>query len=79
MEKRRIEDWVTLHGAKVEIRLQGTPVASGIVDAVTEDGSTLWLQSPTEGRKLFEKAEFYQAWAAEDGAGFHYRLTQHAI
>lgn len=73
MEKR-INDWLTLDGAKVEIRQHETVVAAGVVDAVTEDGGILWLHSPAVGRRLFEKAEFFQVWADEEHAGFHYKV-----
>ncbi|MFH5878755.1 hypothetical protein [Arthrobacter sp. NA-172] len=79
MRPRPINDWTTLVGASVEIRLQGRPVCSGRVDAVTEDGSILWLQAPAENRKLYEKAEFYEAWANEDRTGFHYRVSRSSL
>jgi hypothetical protein len=72
---RRIDDWCTLGGANVEIRQQGSVVCSGIVDTVTEDGRILWILSPIDGRRLFEKADFHQAWAIEGHAGFHYRVS----
>lgn len=76
MDLRRITDWTLLTGARVEIRQQGTPVCSGHVDAVTDDGSILWLQPPAQNRRLFEKAEFYEAWAAEDRTGFNYEVAK---
>ena len=75
MSHRRIDDWCTLSGAHVEIRQQGTIVGSGIVDAVTDDGRILWLHSRVEGRRLFEKADFYQVWATEERTGFHYKVS----
>jgi hypothetical protein len=75
MSHRRIDDWCTLSGAQVEIRQQGTIVGTGIVDAVTDDGQILWVISPIKGRRLFEKADFYQAWATENCTGFHYKAT----
>ncbi|WP_120519826.1 hypothetical protein [Arthrobacter celericrescens] len=75
MDRRRITDWTTLLGAQVEIRQQGDAVCSGHVDAVTDDGSILWLQIPGLGRKLYEKSEFYEAWALEERVGFHYRVS----
>ena len=72
---RRIDDWCTLSGAHVEIRQQGTTVGSGIVDAVTDDGRILWVVSPVVGRRLFDKADFYQAWATEERTGFHYKAS----
>lgn len=59
---RCIEDWAGLTGEKVEIRFQGTSVATGLVDAVTHDGSILWLAGQNQTRKLYEKAEFYEVW-----------------
>jgi hypothetical protein len=76
MDLRRITDWTLLTGASVEIRQQGSPVCSGQVDAVTDDGTILWLRPPAQDRRLFEKAEFYEAWATEDRAGFHYEVTR---
>lgn len=75
LSHRRIDDWCTLIGAHVEIRQQGTIVGSGIVDAVTDDGRILWLYSPVAGRRLYEKADFYQAWATEERTGFHYKVS----
>ena len=72
---RRIKDWTLLPGASVEIRQQGTSVCNGYVDAVTGDGEILWVRS-SQNRRLFEKAEFYEAWAAEDRDGFHYEVTK---
>lgn len=76
MDLRRITDWTVLTGANIEIRHQGSSVCSGYVDAVTEDGAILWLRPVAENRRLFEKAEFYEAWATEDRTGFHYEITQ---
>lgn len=76
MDLRRITDWTLLHGATIEIRHQGSPVCSGNVDAVTDDGKILWLRPTAQNRRLFEKAEFYEAWAADDRPGFHYEITK---
>ncbi|OFI39523.1 hypothetical protein BIU82_00110 [Arthrobacter sp. SW1] len=75
MDLRRITDWTTLTGAIIEIRQQGRTLACGTVDAVTFDGAVLWLQVPGVGRKLYEKAGFHEAWAAEARVGFHYRVS----
>jgi hypothetical protein len=74
--RRVITDWTLLTGASIEIRQQDTPICSGHVDAVTDDGTILWLQSPAQNRRLYEKAEFYEAWANEDRPGFHYEVTK---
>ena len=72
---RRVNDWRTLTGANVEIRQHGTMIGSGVVDAVTDDGHILWLYSPVEGRRIYEKADFYQVWAREERTGFHYKVS----
>lgn len=76
VDLRRITDWTQLTGASIEIRQQGSPICSGHVDAVTDDGTILWLRPIGQNRRLFEKAESYEAWAAEDRAGFHYEVTK---
>ncbi|WP_307489932.1 hypothetical protein [Pseudarthrobacter defluvii] len=75
MPPRRVDDWCTLRGAHVEIRQQGTIVERGIVDDVTKDGRILWLYSPVEGRRLYERADFYNAWATEERTGFHFKVS----
>ena len=70
-----ITDWSNLAGAHVEIRQQGAAICTGTVDAVTEDGSILWVYAEPYGRRLFEKAEYFEAWAAEERLGFHYRMA----
>ncbi|MFK0005401.1 hypothetical protein [Paenarthrobacter sp. NPDC090522] len=75
MANGRIDDWHSLTGARVEIRQLGVRVCEGIVDTVTEDGEILWLQSPLDGRRLFEKTELYEAWLDESRVGFHYYMA----
>lgn len=74
MANGRIDDWHSLPGAHVEIRHQGAAICTGTVDAVTSDGRILWVHTGPDGRRLFEKAEHFEAWAAEDRVGFHYSL-----
>jgi hypothetical protein len=76
MTQRRIDDWCTLNGASVEIRQQGSIICRGLVDDVTDDGRIMWVYSTVHGRRLFEKADFYQAWAVEERVGFHYKVTR---
>jgi hypothetical protein len=76
VDLRPITDWTLLTGTSIEIRQQGSPVCSGYVDAVTADGTILWLRPPAQNRRLFEKAEFYEAWATSDRTGFHYEVTK---
>lgn len=76
MDLRKITDWTLLAGASIEIHQQGSHICSGHVDAVTEDGKILWVRPPAQTRRLFEKAEFYEAWTAENRFGFHYEVTK---
>lgn len=76
MYLRLISDWTLLPGARVEIRQLGTRVSSGHVDTVTHDGKILWLQPVAGSRRMFEKAEFYEVWAAENRPAFHYEVTR---
>jgi hypothetical protein len=71
MKPRYVKDWTTVTGASVEIRLQGTPVDNGLVDAVTNDGTILWVQNPAQTRKLYEKTEYYETWVIEEPTGPH--------
>jgi hypothetical protein len=48
------------------------------VDDVSDDGWILWIHSTVEGRRLFELADFYQAWADEECVEFHYKVTRTA-
>lgn len=73
MALRPIEDWMALVGVFVEIRLRGRTMCSGPVDAVTGDGSILWVHPPGSERKLYEKAGSYEAWTDEQSAPFLYR------
>lgn len=56
MELRHISEWTTLVGATIEIRREGISLSRGRVDAVTMDGSMLWLQPELDSRKLYEEA-----------------------
>lgn len=76
MDLRPVTDWTLLTGASVEIRQQGARICEGLVDAVTDDGKILWLRPLAGSRRLYEKAEFYEAWASEYRTGFHYEVTK---
>ncbi|MFF2315264.1 hypothetical protein ACFVTE_03245 [Arthrobacter sp. NPDC058097] len=75
MANGRMDDWACLPGAHVEIRQRGESVCTGIVETVTDDGGILWVHSVLDGRRLFEKAEHYEAWVTEERIGFHYRMA----
>ncbi len=75
MELRRIDDWSTLNGANVEIRLKGRIVCAGTVDTVTEDGRIIWILPTGDTRRLYEQNGIFEVWAIEESAGFHYRMS----
>ncbi|UZX02855.1 hypothetical protein F8G81_09725 [Arthrobacter sp. CDRTa11] len=76
MDLRRVNDWTTLLGASIELWQEGQWIAGGFVDAITDDGEILWMQAPAQERKLYEKAEFYEAWVAATEPALHYRLAK---
>lgn len=56
-------DWRPVAGQLVEIRRLGEVVCAGTVDAVTSDGSVLWLaRDGAQERRLFERCEGYRVW-----------------
>ncbi|HJW01414.1 MAG TPA: hypothetical protein VJ617_20180 [Arthrobacter sp.] len=56
-------DWFPVLGHTVEIRHWNSTVRAGRVDAVTQDGSILWLAAEGhQPRRLFERAQGYQVW-----------------
>ena len=58
----RIDDWSTLTGAWVEMRLDGCPVRLGYVEEVMPDSSVLWIAADgVHTRTLFEAASGYKA------------------
>jgi hypothetical protein len=65
MTESPLESWDLLPGTWVEIRHSGRPVQSGPIDAVTVNADVLWLAANgPHPRRLFEKAEGYEVWAA---------------
>lgn len=72
----RIDDWTALAGATAVIKIHGTPVCTGTVDTVTEDGKILWLQPKADSRRLFEKTPACQAWVNDDNPGLNYRIKK---
>lgn len=76
MGKIHIQDWAVLPGTDVEIRRNGMSICSGFVDAVTGDGEILWLTPLAQCRRLFEKADLYEAWVMDDRDGFHYEISK---
>jgi hypothetical protein len=58
-----VTDWSELDGQQVLIRRGGETTDTGTVDAVTKDGSVLWLQgNGAVNRRLYAQAELYEAW-----------------
>lgn len=57
------DDWIAVLGESVEIRHHGEPFRIGVVDAVTADGSILWiLGDGVVPRSMFERLEGYEVW-----------------
>ena len=77
MSRRKVETGAR-SAVPVEIFQGATLICSGILDAVTPDGSILWVLSAIEGRRLFDKTEC-QAWAIQPGTGFHYKISLHEL
>ncbi|MBT2586504.1 hypothetical protein [Arthrobacter sp. ISL-95] len=58
-----VDDWASLPGRQAEIRYGNLLVCAGVVDAVMPDGSILWIVPDAGTRRLFEKADAFEAWA----------------
>lgn len=62
-EFHRQLDWLPLEGQFIEMRLDDVLVRSGRVDAVTSDGSILWIAAKgAEPRMMFERLQGFTAW-----------------
>jgi hypothetical protein len=60
-----IQDWSSMKGKHIEIRLYGRPLDQGIIETTAKDGSVIWLESSGAiSRRLYAKAEQYEAWPA---------------
>lgn len=63
MEWQPVEDWTTLEGRLVEFHQRGRVLDHGRVDAVTSDGSLVWLQHDgVLPRRIVEKKAGVLAW-----------------
>lgn len=58
----RVDDWRALNNIHVEIRLGARILCYGLVDAVTADGTVLWVNPAGEERRLYEKSDAFEAW-----------------
>jgi hypothetical protein len=57
------DDWKTLVGRWVQIRVNCMLVDQGVVDAVTSDNSVLWLEADGAlGRRLFMREDNFEVW-----------------
>ena len=65
----RVDDWSTLSGRQIELRLDGRPVCAGIVGEVLAGGTVLLIQPFTGARTAFDKHDAYEAWAPLAGVG----------
>ena len=61
----RIEDWTALKGKYVEVRIGDRTLCAGVVGAVSEDGSTLWMQPYCGPRLVFSKNDPCEIWASQ--------------
>lgn len=71
-------DWALLTNALVEIRRHGATIRTGIVDAVMQDSSMVWIAADaTHPRQLFEASEDHEIWVAlqEHKGPLTYRMT----
>lgn len=59
----RIDNWPTLSGCQIQVRLNGRTVCAGIVGEVSACGTVLWIQPFTGVRRAFNKHDSYEAWA----------------
>jgi hypothetical protein len=56
-------DWLPLVGEAVEVRLNNEFIRFGVVDAVTNDNSILWLAvDGVNTRSMVERADGYEVW-----------------
>jgi len=61
-----VSDWSSLVGHTVELRRHGQMVRQGLVDAVTDDSTILWLQPDAlHGRQLIMHADGYDVSVVE--------------
>lgn len=57
-----IHDWTALEDSFVEVRKGDRVICAGVVDSVTADGTILWIQPPSDQRRLYEKSASYTVW-----------------
>jgi len=63
MTYHKQDDWLPLTGETVQIRINGRPVRTGFVDAVTIDNQILWLASDgVYQRRMISKVDGYEVW-----------------
>lgn len=59
----KVDKWVNLQAATVEIRRDGILIRTGRVDAATSDSTMLWLsQDGIDRRTLIHKQDGYEVW-----------------
>lgn len=59
-------DWLTVVGKEVNIWLNGHMVRRGIVDAVTNDETILWLMADGPHlRQMIEREVGYEVWLGD--------------
>ncbi|SDP42470.1 hypothetical protein SAMN04487914_1119 [Arthrobacter sp. ok909] len=74
---RRVKNWTSVVGARgAEIVQHGQTMATGTIDAVTNDGAILWVQDGSGRRRLYERCESIEVWGACDDVGPNYRVSK---
>ena len=59
-------DWQSLVGEEVTVRQNGRTVRQGVVDAVMNDGSILWLMADGPHlRQMMERDAGYEVWLSD--------------
>ena len=58
----KIQDWRTVKGQPAEVRSGQSILCAGVVGAVSEDGTTLWIQPYFGGRRVFSKNDSCEIW-----------------
>ena len=59
----KVDNWVNLKEATVEIRRNGRLIRTGRVDAATLDSTMLWIsQDGIDRRTLIHKQDGYEVW-----------------
>jgi hypothetical protein len=63
-------DWTDLVGCTVEVRISGKYLRKGVVEAVSNDSSMMWLRSDgVDGRQLIMRSDPYEIFLLDQPSG----------